>query len=229
MVGAEYSAEMTMTDAEFDAALIAVAFEAIAAEGWRALSIPRVAQDAGLDLARARARMPDRTELLRRFGIMADAAALSETPSAGTVQERLFDLLMRRLDVLQAHRAGMLALLRALPADPLTALWLTGQSLASMSWLLAAAGVPTTLPFGPARVQGLLAVWLWTLRAWQADDTADLAPTMAALDAALARASQIARSLPGASGDDPEPPYEPPVDPQWLAPSANDDNESIAP
>jgi ubiquinone biosynthesis protein COQ9 len=184
-----------MTDEEFDAALIGAGFAAIARHGWPRVSIASAAREAGLDLARARARVPNPAALLLRFGTLADKAALTGTPSVGgSEQERLFDLLMRRIDVLQAHRAGVLALLRALPMDPATALLLAAATLDSMRWLLEAAGTPGSGLDG----KGLLAVWLWTLRAWCADESADLSSTMATLDAALARAAQLARSLPGA-------------------------------
>ena len=108
------------------------------------------------------------------------------------MRDRLFDLLMRRIDALQAHRAGVLALLRALPADPPTALLLALATRRSMRWMLEAAGIPTRGIHGELRVKGLVAVWLWTIRAWRADDNEDLAATMAALDAALRRAEQAA-------------------------------------
>ena len=69
---------------------------------------------------------------------------------------------MRRIDTLQAHRAGVLALLRALPADPPTALLLALATRRSMRWMLEAAGIPTRGIRGELRVKGLLAVWLWT-------------------------------------------------------------------
>lgn len=190
---------MTETDGrdEFDAALIAAVFAQIARDGWWRVSVARAAREAGLDITRARRRMPNRAAFLLRFGALADQAALREAASGGTVQERLFDAIMRRLDVFQAYRAGLVVLLRALPTDPAAAALLSMASLNSMGWLLEAAGVSATGPLGLLRRKGLLAVWLWTLRAWLRDETADMAPTMAALDTALARAAQAARSLPG--------------------------------
>jgi hypothetical protein len=102
---------------------------------------------------------------------------------------------MRRIDALQAHRAGVLALLRTLPGDPPTALLLALATRRSMRWMLQAAGIPTRGVRGELRVKGLVAVWLWTIRAWRADDSEDLAATMAALDAALRRADQAAEWL----------------------------------
>jgi len=128
---------------------------------------------------------------------MADQAALGETPADWSVRDKLFALLMRRFDALQAHRAGVAALLRALPSEPPTALLLACATRRSMRWMLAAAGVSTAGLRGELRVRGLVAVWAWTLRAWARDESADLSGTMAALDAALRRAEQFAAWLGG--------------------------------
>jgi hypothetical protein len=123
------------------------------------------------------------------------------------VRDRLFDLLMRRIDALQAHRGGVLALLRALPGEPPTALLLTLATRRSMRWMLEAVGIPTRGINGELRVKGLLAVWLWTIRAWRTDESEDLSATMAALDAALSRADRAAGWL-GWRAPQAEPPSE---------------------
>jgi len=181
-----------MDDTEFDRALITSALDLAAQRGWQRLSVARAARHAGLALDRARARFPGRPMVLLRFVRMADCAALAGAAEEGAVRDRLFDLLMRRIDVLQNHRAGVLAVMSALPADPATALLLAATNLRGMGWMLEAAGVSAAGPLGLLRAKGLLAVWLWTLRAWQRDASDDLAPTMAALDQALARAEQVA-------------------------------------
>jgi len=180
-----------MDDAQdTDAALVAACFEEIAARGWPRLSIPAAARAAGLPLDIARRRVPDRCALLLRFGALADSFALKDAPAEGPSRDRLFDLVMRRIDFLQAHRAGVIALLRAVPFDPMAATLLAGASLRSMAWLLEAAGCGGTGPQGSLRAAGLLAVWGYTVQAWQRDDSADLSATMAALDRALTRAEQ---------------------------------------
>ena len=58
---------------------------------------------------------------------------------------------------------------------------------------------------GLLRAHGLAGVWLATLRAWTRDGSADLGPTMAALDRALDQAERIARTVRlGPGDDDPE-------------------------
>ncbi|HTW26348.1 MAG TPA: TetR family transcriptional regulator [Acetobacteraceae bacterium] len=186
-----------MQDSDFDRALIGAAFALAADRGWEAVSVAQAARRGGLPLDRARARFPGRAAILLRFGLLADQTALVGEPAEAGPRGQLFDLLMRRFDALQAHRAGVLALLRALPMHPATGLLLTAATLRSMRWMLEAASIGTHGPLGRLRVKGLLAVWLATVRAWQADDSADLSATMAALDRALARAERAAAWLPG--------------------------------
>ncbi len=210
-----------MDNAEFDAALIASAFALAAERGWSGVSVAQAARDAGLPLALARRRFPGRCAVLLRFGSQADQAALTGAADEGSHRDRLFDILMRRIDFLQRHRPGVLALMRTLPADPATALTLAAASLCSMGWMLEGAGISSRGLGGRLRSKGLLAVWLWTLRAWQDDESEDLAPTMAALDQALARADEAAGWLglgrapaePPASGGATEPPPLPPAEP----------------
>ncbi len=58
------------------------------------------------------------------------------------------------------------------------------------------AGVNSSGLNGLLHVGGLEAVWLWTVRAWTRDESADLGPTMAALDHALQRAGEASQWLP---------------------------------
>ncbi len=180
-----------MDDAEFDKSLITAAFGLAGERGWDAVSVAESARRAGLSLAQARERFPNRASVLLKFGRMADQSALADPPKEGTVRDRLFYLLMQRIDSLQTHRAGMVALLRALPGRPQTALLLGCATRRSMRWMLEAAGVSTRGVRGAIRIRGLVGIWLWAVRAWQADELADLSQTMAALDAALRRAEQV--------------------------------------
>jgi ubiquinone biosynthesis protein COQ9 len=197
-----------MTGSEFDTALVTAAFRLAAEDGWRKVSVASAARAAGLSLAEARGRFPSRAAILLRFGQLADQAALLDAPSRGPVRDRLFDLLMRRFDMLQAHRSGVQALLRSLPTDPPTALLLACETRRSMRWMLQGAGVSATGPRGGLQVRGLVAAWLWAVRAWDRDESEDLSGTMAAIDTALQRAEQISAWLHG-----PRPAPAPPVPP----------------
>jgi ubiquinone biosynthesis protein COQ9 len=195
-----------MDDAEFDRALLGAAFALAGERGWSRVNVAEAARRAELSLVRARERFPGRAAILLRFGRLADRAALADPPREGSVRDRLFYLLMQRLDVLQAHRAGVLALLRVLPSQPEIALLLGCATRRSMRWMLEAAEVSTRGLRGRLRIRGLVGVWLWTVRAWEADETADMSKTMSALDAALQRAERLAGWLGRGAAPDGAPP-----------------------
>jgi ubiquinone biosynthesis protein COQ9 len=201
-----------MSHTEQDAALIAAALAIAADKGWRAVTVMDAARAAGVPLPLARERFPSRGAILMGLGRMADQAVLAEVPTDGSVRDRLFDLLMRRLDAFQRHRAGVLAVLRSLPSDPATAIMLACATRRSMRWMLDAAGVPTGGLGGELRLRGLIGVWLWAVRAWEKDESEDMSMTMAALDVALSRAEQAAKWLGGERRAAPEAPDQPAED-----------------
>jgi hypothetical protein len=206
-----------MTGEEFDAALVSAAFALGADMGWRKVSAAAAAQRAGLDLTTARERFPHRGMVLAKFGKFADIHALTGALTEGPVRERLFDILLRRFDFLQLHRAGVLALLKTIPLEPAWGVYLARANLESMGWMLEAAGVSARGIEGELRKQGLLAVWAWGMRAWFRDDSADLTTTMAAVDTALARADQIASRFtrqPAAAETDLSEPF---IDPEIVS------------
>jgi len=180
---------------KFDEALVGAAMAIAAERGWRAVTVAAAARMADLPLDRARQRFPGRQHVLLAIGRWADRAALANPAPEGSDRDKLFDLLMRRIDVFQAHRGGVLALLRALAGEPATAALLACATRRSMGWMLDAAGIESSGLRGALRVRGLCAIWLWTMRAWQTDASADLSATMAALDTALTRAAPAANWL----------------------------------
>jgi len=188
-----------MEDKQLDQTLIAAVFDQAALRGWADVNIAEAARDAGLPLDQVRARFPGRGAVLLRFGVMADQAALAVGSSEPSPRERLFDMVMSRFDALQQHRAGILQLLRAMRTDPATSMLLYGATLRSMKWLLDAAAIPSTGIIGGLRVHGLLALWLYAVRAWESDESPDLSATMAAVDRGLDRAIQAENMLPGRS------------------------------
>jgi ubiquinone biosynthesis protein COQ9 len=214
-----------MDDGEFDKALVSAAFTLAGERGWNAVSPAAAALAAGLSLGRARERFPGRAAILLRFGRMADQAALASPPSEGTVRDRLFYLIMQRLDALQEHRSGVLALLRALPFEPADALLLDIATRRSMRWLLQAAGVSTAGVRGELSVRGLVGVWLWAVRAWRTDETGDMSVTMSAVDNALMRAERLAGwmgrgAAPAAQAAEPPPESEMPPEPEPPTPES---------
>ena len=180
-----------------DDALIAALWRVIAAHGWGGLTMGRLAAEAGMPLSGLRDRFPSRLDLLVLHGRVTDTAVLAGTipGQGGLARDRLFDVLMRRLDAMQPHREGILRLLRDLRFDPGLAALLGPHLALSMRWMLDAAEIGGSGAQRRAIALGLIGVWLAAVRAWAEDESEDLGPTMAALDRALDRAEQVARTI----------------------------------
>ena len=188
-------------------------FQSVAEDGWRGTTLSHIAAASGVSLGEMRGFASCPEGIMLRYTALVDRVVLDGTiPTEGeTARDRLFDVLMRRLDVMQPHRAGIVRFMKDLPFHPFLVLSLGAAMERSMGWMLEAAGLDSHGPAGVARIKGLTAVWVYTLRAWLKDDSADLAATMAALDKALDRADQIARSLDPAARRKPAEASEPDV------------------
>ena len=176
---------------DFDLTFLSTAFDLAAEKGWHRFSFIEAAHRAHLPLDRVRAHFPNRLSLLFRLGRVVDESTFHDGTASAPIRERVFDLFMRRFDVLQNYRDGVKALLHALPTDPGASLYLAGATFDSMRWLAQLASINVTGLRGMMRVQGLVGAWLCGLRAWEKDDTPDLSHTMAALDKALQRAERL--------------------------------------
>ncbi|SNR98355.1 MULTISPECIES: TetR family transcriptional regulator [unclassified Azospirillum] len=178
-------------------AALAAAMELIARQGWRETSLKAMADQAGLPLDRFYRLFPSRLHLLAALDRHADELVLAQpVPDPDDPpHDRLFDVLMRRIDVLEPFRPGLRVLARngvAILAAPALAPGL----LRSMGWMLEAAGLGRGGVAGALQRRGLATVWLATLRVWLEDESPDKSTTMAALDRHLKRAHELWNSLP---------------------------------
>lgn len=167
-----------------------------AALGWRNVSMVAVGARAGLPLAAVLTAAPTRAYLVAKLFDRLDTrmligiAAPDETDS---VRDRLFEIAMKRFDAMNADREGVRAVVSGARFDPPALGVALCRADKSAAMMLAAAGVSPDGLVGYARIQGLKVVLACALKAWMADDSADLAKTMAALDRALERAESLAR------------------------------------
>ncbi|MDJ0388248.1 TetR family transcriptional regulator [Roseomonas sp. E05] len=191
-----------------DNALMDALWPLVAERGWNGFTFPELAERSGIGLPELRERVPTKFHLLRLHSRLVDKVVLADAAlnAGGAPRDRIFDTLMRRIDALQPHRAGLIRFGREMRHDPLLSLALAPVLAASMAWMLEAARINACGVTGMLRVKGLSAVWIATLRAWEQDESMDLGSTMAALDRALDKAERVAHTLRLDAGDAPPPP-----------------------
>ena len=181
--------QIDVADRLIDAAL------ALAEEnGWRPLSMSGIATAADVPLAEIYRHFPSKMAILDGVTRRIDAAVLDGGPGdeEDSVRDRIFDLLMRRFDALNAQRSGIIAVVKDLPKDPAAALSQLSALQRAMAWTLDLAGDPPDGLLGQIKVRALGLLYLIVLRTWVDDDSPDMAKTMAALDRRLSQAEQVA-------------------------------------
>ena len=183
--------------------LLVMAFELIAEHGWSGLSLVELARRAGLPPAEVYRQLPGRVAVLRALSRRMDEAMLEfdEIELAGMPpRDRMFELLMRRLEALVPFRPGLERLARGARCDPCLMLATACRLDRSLAWAQDAAGVRR---FGlRARIarRALGAAYLQTLRAWFRDESVDLSKTMVELDKQLRRVEGVAGLRPPPAG-----------------------------
>ncbi len=110
-------------------------------------------------------------------------------------KDRLFDVLMRRLEALAPYKAAVRSLMRSAICNPGLALALNRLGVRSMRWMLTAAGIDVSGTKGMVRAQGLALIFAQALRVWMDDEEPGLDRTMAELDRALTRGQSWSRLL----------------------------------
>jgi AcrR family transcriptional regulator len=146
---------------------------------WRDITLLEIARAAEVPFAELYARAPTKAVLLRRLSSRLDAAALQPGDEAAPLHDRLFDLVMGRLEAMEPHRFPLIAVAQdegwAVVARRLPR---TARA------FLEAAGVSTEGWKGAARVAAMTAVWARVLQVWR-DDEGALNRTMAEIDKRL--------------------------------------------
>lgn len=156
-----------------------------AEQPWTDIEVGDIAREAGLTLAEFRDLFPSKgavlgglSRIIDRKVLEGDGADLADEPT----RERLFDVLMRRLDAMTPYKAALRRIAFALRGDPMSLLALNGVALNSHRFMLAAAGIGTEGPLGGIKLQGTVIAFARTVETWLDDDDPALARTMARLD-----------------------------------------------
>jgi AcrR family transcriptional regulator len=170
--------------------IVAAFMELLAEKPIEQIGFAEIAARAGVSLAELRGRYGSTLAILAaqmkeidRQVLSGGDADMAEEPP----RERLFDVLMRRIEALSPDKAAVRSLARSAARNPGLAFALNGLAVRSQQWMLTAADISAAGPKGMLRAQGLAVLFASVLRTFVDDDDEGHARTMAALDRALAR------------------------------------------
>ncbi len=166
----------------------------LADKSFEQIGLAEVAARAGVSLGAMRGEFGSTLAIYAAHVRAIDRAVLdggegdmSEEPP----RERLFDVLMRRIELLAPHKAALRSLMRSARRDPPLAFALNAMAVRSQQWMLAAADIHASGPRGMLRAQGLAFLFARVLRTFVRDDDEGHARTMAELDRALGRGARL--------------------------------------
>ncbi len=174
--------------------IIAALMTLLAEKSIERIDLAEIAARAGITLGALRGEFPSTLAILAAHFKAIDRAVLDggegdmrEEPP----RERLFDVLMRRIELLAPHKEAMHSLLRSARRNPGLAFALNAMGVRSQQWMLAAADIHSSGPRGMLRAQGLAIMFARVLRTFVNDDDEGHARTMAELDRALGRGARL--------------------------------------
>ena len=160
------------------------------------IAIRDIALRANVTLGEFRDAFPSKGAVLAGFNRRMDRAVLeqnfddmiNESP-----REKLFDVLMRRLEAMAPYRDGLREIVAGLKRDPLAAAEMNRLIVNSMRFMLEAAGIANDGPTRAVKLQGLALGWARIVGVWLEDDDPGFAHTMAVLDRELIRGERAVR------------------------------------
>jgi AcrR family transcriptional regulator len=162
------------------------------------ISVRDICKTAGVSLADFRDAFPSKGAVLAGFSRRIDHAVLAEHGEEladESPRERLFDILMRRLEAMAPYREGVREAAAWLRRDPAAALAMNQVVMSSMRFMLEAAGIEAEGAGGVVKLQGLALAWARMIRVWLDDDEPALSKTMAELDRVLTRGERVATGV----------------------------------
>ncbi len=165
----------------------------LAEHSFAEIGLAEVAGRAGIKLSQLRAEFGSTLAILaahikdidRIVLAGGDADMAEENP-----RDRLFDVLMCRLEALAPYKASTRSLMRSARRNAGLALALNALATRSQRWMLEAAGIGAHGPKGALRAQGAALMFARVLAVWVNDEEEGLDRTMAALDRGLASAER---------------------------------------
>ena len=162
------------------------------------ISIRDICKAAGVSLADFRDAFPSKGAVLAGLSRRIDHAVLAQDTGEladENPRERLFDVLMRRLEAMAPYREGLREAMAWLRREPVAALAMNQAAVNSMRFMLEAAGIEAHGASGAIKLQGLALAWARVVDVWLDDEEQALSKTMAELDRVLTRGERAAAGL----------------------------------
>lgn len=170
--------------------LVEALMKLAARRAFEDINLTDIAHEANVSLADFRDHFPSKGAVLAAFSRKIDREVLEGTRGEYVslpAKDRLYDVLVRRLEALAPYRSALEGITRWVSTDPLAAAALNRQVVNSMRFMLEAADIDSEGAMGALKLQGLAIAWWRVLHVWFDDRTEDMCRTKGALERELSR------------------------------------------
>jgi ubiquinone biosynthesis protein COQ9 len=155
---------------------------------WHEITMAAIAQQSGLSISALMRDVESKAAILKDFSRDIDRSMLlvfEKYPPEGEAHDRLFDVIIKRLEIMHPYRPVISSVMKRWFGDPGEAAVMLQSLATTVGWIAAAARVEEEPAWGSWRKIGLGRAYLKALSAWIGDDDPGLSRTMAALDRSL--------------------------------------------
>jgi ubiquinone biosynthesis protein COQ9 len=155
---------------------------------WHEITMADIARQSGLSISALMRNVESRAAILRDFSRDIDAAMLlvfEKYPPEGEAHDRLFDVIIKRLEIMQPYRSVIGSVMKRRVGDPGEAAVMLQSFAVTIGWIATAAKVEEEPAWRSLGKIGLGRAYIKAISAWVRDDDPGLSRTMAALDRAL--------------------------------------------
>lgn len=162
------------------------------------VSLPLIAETANVKLSEMRGAYASKLKLVAAFLEQIDTAVLDERDEDMGDQpprDRLFDILMSRIDAMADHKDAVRALHKAARKDPALALDFNALEVRSQKWMLIAAGIDVSGVKATVVAQGLSIAFARVVDVWLDEEDEGMPRTMARLDKELDKGTSFMKRL----------------------------------
>ena len=168
--------------------------------GWPSVTLQLIGKTANVPLSEVSAIFSSKWDILEAFRERTDlllTAGKSANLSGQSAKDRLFDILMARIEIIEPWKAGIGSIARHAVAQPITGIRLFTSLNKSMECMIEHVNAKIQGPGKLIQSRGLTLIYLLVLRRWIGDHSSDLGPTMAELNERLISADQLLSRICG--------------------------------
>tara|TARA_B100001123_G_scaffold90816_2_gene104445 strand:+ start:3422 stop:4027 length:606 start_codon:yes stop_codon:yes gene_type:complete len=186
------------TDGALQTLIIDTALSLAGEVGWANVTLQKIGRETDLPEQEVKAIFSSEWNILEAFRTRTDLQiANRQAPnwSERAPKDRLFEVLMERIDIIEPWKSGLASVANYGIEQPIQGLKLFIGLNKSMATMLDYAQIRKGPVGVPWQAHGLTAIYLLVLRRWFSDDSDDLGPTMAELNEKLIAADRFIRRV----------------------------------